>query len=368
MDGVVTKQALSKWEKGQSFPRPTALVALARALSVKGADLVSEPEYSIACLQYRTRAPLPPRTKERVEASLSARLESRLRLEDRLRPDHECALPARRLVASLEEAEETARAVRAEWNLGGGAIANLSDVLEARSVHVIQLGGEDDFDGLAAVATCDNGTVRGVGIAENPDTDGDRQRFNLAHELGHVLMVVDPDLDEEQAANRFAGALLVPRELVVAEVGERRGEVAWEELLLLKRLWGVSIQSILHRLYDLDVISRPHFKWWMREIKALGYQKQEPLRLPREESTWEARQLARAGAEGILSREQAAAFAPLVPEAASRDWADRRSFAKLSIEDRRSVLQSHAERLRDHYEEEAHGDWVNGGFDDLEGT
>jgi Zn-dependent peptidase ImmA (M78 family)/DNA-binding XRE family transcriptional regulator len=368
MNGVVTKQALSKWEADKAFPRPTALIALAHAFGVKGAELIAEPEYSIACLEYRSRAPLAPRTRERVEASLSTSLERRLRLEDRLGASRDCALPRSRSVASLEEAEDAARSLRAAWGLGAEAIANLSDVLEARSVHVFELAGENDFDGLAAVATCEDGSIRGVGIAENPDTDGDRQRFNLAHELGHVLMDVDPVLDEERAANRFAGGLLVPRELVFEEVGRRRSEMAWEELLLLKRLWGVSIQSILHRLWDLDVISESHFDWWMREIKALGYQKREPVRLPREESTWEARRLAHAEAEGLLSREQAAVYAAPRPARVEQASVERRSLMKMSIEDRRAVLRAHAERLSEYYEEEARGEWVNGGFDGLDET
>jgi len=305
-----------------------------------------------------------------VEASLSTSLERRLRLEDRLAASRDCSLPKPQVVVSLDEAEGVARAIRKDWDLGSGAIANLSDVLETRSVHVFELAGEDDFDGLAAVATCEDGSVRAVGIAENPDTDGDRQRFNLAHELGHVLMVVDPSLDEELAADRFAGALLVPRELVFEEVGERRTEMAWEELLLLKRLWGVSVQSILHRLRDLDVISEAHHEWWRREIKASGFQKREPMRLPREASTWEARRLARAEVEGLLSREQAAAYVVPVPAPTpvSQESIDRRALMKLSIEDRRAVLRAHAERLSEYYEEEARGDWVNGGFDEPEET
>ena len=363
MDGAVTKQALSKWEADKAFPRPSALISLARAFGVKAAELISEPEYSIACLPYRQRAPLAVRARERVEATLSTGLERRLRLEDRLGASKECGLPQPRLVASLEDAEDVARGLRVAWNLGEAAIANLSDLLEARSIHVFEVAGEDDFDGLAAIARCEDGSMRGVGIAENPDTDGDRQRFNLAHELGHVLMIVDPALDEEQAAYRFAGALLIPRELVLQEVGERRSELAWEELLLLKRLWGVSIQTILHRLEELDVISETHYEWWAREIRALGYKKVEPLRLPRETSTWEARRLARAEAEGLLSREQAAAYAQPAVTSEAPARMDARSLMRLSLEDRRAILRVHAERLSEYYEEEARRDWVNGGFD-----
>lgn len=364
MDGQLTKQALSKYETGQSQPRPTTLVALARALGVKAADLLAEPDYEIKCLQYRTRAPLKPRSEERVEATLRHNLERRLGLEDRLGAGRRPKLPRDcPHVAELVDAEDVASRVRAEWGLGSGAIPNLTEVLERQSIHVFEVPGEDDFDGLAATAHDTEGDLRAVGIAENPDADGDRQRFNLAHEIGHVILKIDAEVDEEAAASRFAGALLVPAELVFEELGRRRTDVSLDELLLLKPLWGVSAQCILHRLKDLDVISQTHYEWWWRELSALGYRKVEPVRLPREESTWEKRNLARAQAEGLMTREQAATYLGKRADGAS-DGVDRRALMKLSVEDRRAVLRAQAEQLVDYYEQVAASDWLEADLDE----
>jgi len=366
MDGQLTKQALSKYETGKSEPRPTMMLALAKALGVKAAELFGEPDYSIECLQYRTRAPMHPRSQERVEATLRVNLERRLRLEDRLGVARRPALPRRPQSAhTLADAENAAMGIRSKWSLGEGPIPNLTDVLERHSVHVFEVPGDVDFDGLAATARDDDGELRAIGIAENPDADGDRQRFNLAHELGHVTIRTAADLDEEAAANRFAGALLIPASLVYSEVGIRRSEISLEELILLKRSWGTSIQCILHRLRDLDVISQNHYQWWWQEIAALGYTKVEPIRLAREESTWERRNLARAQAEGLMTREQAAAY--LGAESVTRppvDGIDRRALMKLGLEERRAVMRADADRLVDHYEQIASDEWLGADLDE----
>jgi len=365
MDGQLTKQALSKYETGQSQPRPTTLIALARALGVKAADLIAEPDYEIKCLQYRTRAPLRPRSEERVEATLRYNLERRLRLEDRLGSGRRPKLPRNCThVVELADAEDVATRVREEWGLGSGAIPNLTEVFERQSIHIFEVPGEDDFDGLAAIARDTEGELRAVGIAENPDTDGDRQRFNLAHEIGHVILDLDAEIDEEAAVSRFAGAFLVPAELVLDELGNRRTDVSLEELLLLKPLWGVSAQCILHRLRDLDVISQTHYEWWWRELSALGYRRVEPVRLPREESTWEKRNLARAQAEGLMTREQAATYLGVERAGGASDGVDRRALMKLSIEDRRAVLRAQAEQLVDYYERVATSDWLEADLDE----
>ena len=74
------------------------------------------------------------------------------------------------------------------------------------------------FDGMAA-------TVDGIPVVVvGRGWPGDRQRFTLAHELGHLVLHgrLASDVDEEAAANRFAGAFLAPADEVRKELGEKR--------------------------------------------------------------------------------------------------------------------------------------------------
>jgi hypothetical protein len=126
----------------------------------------------------------------------------------------------------------------------------------------------------------------------------------------------------------------------------------------------VSVQCILHRLRDLDVISQNQYEWWRGEIAALGYTKVEPVRLPREESTWERRNLARAQAEGLMTNEQAAAYLGAERPVRAFDGIDRRALMKLGLEDRRAVLRTHAEQLVDYYEQVASDEWLEADLDE----
>jgi hypothetical protein len=55
----------------------------------------------------------------------------------------------------------------------------------------------------------------------------------------------------EAQAHRFAGALLLPAEAIAAEV---RIPPTLDDLLILKRRWGVSAAAIIMRLHAIDLI------------------------------------------------------------------------------------------------------------------
>ena len=83
----------------------------------------------------------------------------------------------------------------------------------------------------------------------------ERKRFTLAHELGHMVMDVRHGVDREKAANRFAGAFLMPAEALWREIGKHRTMISLGELLRLKELFGASFQAIVYRCHDLGIIN-----------------------------------------------------------------------------------------------------------------
>src|SRR5690606_10429249 len=110
------------------------------------------------------------------------------------------------------------------------------------------------------------------------DWPGDRQRFTLAHELGHLILKdrLAEDLDEEKAANRFAGAFLVPASEVIKELGNRRNRLEPVELCVLKSAYGLSMQGWLHRAVDLGVLSKSAYADMRKLFAMRGWRKQEP--------------------------------------------------------------------------------------------
>src|SRR5437899_1244711 len=93
MGGIVTKQALSKYELGASTPSAPVLNQLAQALGVKAMELWKAPDFGVKFLGYRKRVALPQRWQESFEATLSRKLEERLTLQDYCYSDIQFDLP-----------------------------------------------------------------------------------------------------------------------------------------------------------------------------------------------------------------------------------------------------------------------------------
>ena len=55
-------------------------------------------------------------------------------------------------------------------------------------------------------------------VVVNADDRGERQRFTIAREFGHIVLNVSRGLDAERVAHRFARAFLMPAEALGLEV------------------------------------------------------------------------------------------------------------------------------------------------------
>jgi Zn-dependent peptidase ImmA (M78 family)/transcriptional regulator with XRE-family HTH domain len=355
LGGIVTKQALSKYEKGKAKPSPVVLVKLATSLGVKTSYLLSNPSGGVEFHGFRKRSRLPKKEQERVESIVRQELEDRLRLQDLTGQLAAPDLPVLSLaINSVEEAENAADRLRKLWGLGSDPIANVVDTLESHSVEVVEIDADQRFDGISAVAFDQNKRKRAAAVISRQGLSGERQRFNLAHELGHlVLKLTSESIDKEKAADRFAAAFLAPHNTIRNSVGVKRAYVSSGELLLLKKRFGMSIQALLFRLRDLQIINESHYKWWCIEISQIGWRKQEPEPLQPERPQWMHRTVLRLLAEELISHEEAERMLksriefkeplPLV---------ERRAFMKLPIEQRRRILEEQAEKVAEHYRNE----------------
>lgn len=365
MGNVVTKQALSKFERDRTVPRPTVLLAIGRALDVKPARLAAEPEYGFELVAYRALAALPKREAERIESKVRLELESRLQLLDRLglQPTNPFAEPAARVV-DVRDAEYAASALRGDWDLGGGPVSSVVDTLESKGVHLIDVETAPQFDGLAVFATDEDGRRVACGAAVRVETSRARQRMSHAHEIGHLAMEVAQPVDPERAARRFAGAFLYPEPAVRAEFGDRRTRITQDELFAAKRRWGVSMQAVLYRLKDLEILDDAGYVWWCKRINQSGWRVNEPGDEPPERSTWVDVYAHRAAAEGLIGAE---ALIEYVPRAATRTVPqdiDRRALMKLPLAERNAIIQAQATQLAGEYAELIDHDWLNADLGD----
>ena len=184
--------------------------------------------------------------------------------------------------------ENLADEVREYWKLGKGPIDNLQYTLEANGIIVTGFRDVDaHIDAFSQQVTVAGRTfyVIALAIGSKPI---ERLRFDMAHELGHILMHVwgenndDISRDEfnarEKQANMFASALLLPQETFSKSVSAYPSDVEFYKFL--KKKWKVSIQAMMYRTRQLGIISANQFQYMMRIVSKNGWRTKEPGDVP----------------------------------------------------------------------------------------
>lgn len=142
----------------------------------------------------------------------------------------------------------------------------------------------------------------------------DRSRFDVAHEVGHLVMH-KPDTEAtkrvEGQAHQFAAAFLMPAEGIGHELPSRPD---WHALLRLKQKWGTSIAALLRRSRDLEVMTPARYTDAMKILSARGWRKHEPGSIRPEEPTLLRRAVEIACAEADATLEDLAGDAALPVE------------------------------------------------------
>lgn len=276
----ISHAAIKKYEDGLAMPSSDILIGLSRALKVRTEYFFRPACVALESIEYRKRSSLPKKRLEAITHEVIDQIERRIELESLFpQPPVKEFAPVAGLpttIATLEKIEDVAERVRATWDLGFDPIPDLVDVLETNGIRVfmIETDAESKFDGLAA-------SVDGMPIVVvGGHWPGDRQRFTLAHELGHRMLEgrLSDNLEEETACNRFAGAFLMPRTSVLQELGEHRNAIELKELGLLKEEFGLSMAGILYRARDLEIISSTYREEQAKLFRIKGWSRKEPGR------------------------------------------------------------------------------------------
>jgi Zn-dependent peptidase ImmA (M78 family) len=204
----------------------------------------------------------------------------------------------------MEDIEEAAQGLREQWDLGIDPLEGLMEICEDRGIKIELVDSHTDFDALTLWANHD---IPVIVLRRN--MAGDRQRFCLAHELGHIFLELEPTshLNAERAAHRFAGAFLAPDTTVMFELGKRRHTISLYELHLLKHKYGLSMQGWIYRAKDLGILSKTDATQMFKHFRKRGWHREEPGdTLPSEEPQRFKRLVMHALSEEIISQARAA--------------------------------------------------------------
>jgi Zn-dependent peptidase ImmA (M78 family) len=101
--------------------------------------------------------------------------------------------------------------------------------------------------------------------------------MSAAHELAHLVMhqpVTASVSEMEDQAKRFASAFLLPAEAIRQELV---GPVTLDSFVNMKLRWGVSVQALIVRAHDLQIVTDRKYRTLFQQLSARGWRLNEPL-------------------------------------------------------------------------------------------
>lgn len=298
--------AVSKYEKGQIIPSSEKLIEFANVYGVKVLDLLKtynapEMKFNSFRKKQRLQGQNLELLKEIIQNKVSDYIEviklNTIKSNDIKLKKYSCY--------SYEDIEKLTTNFRKDYNLSiNQPIADLINILENLGIVIIQIDNSEerfsDFDGLSEVVN--NIPI----IAILKDNDGARQRFTIAHELGHlVLDIKNKQLEEEKMCNKFAGALLMPKDAVIKEFGISRNNISFYELKAFKKEYKISMSAIVYRLKELNIITEYLFRKINISFNSMGIKKKEPISIVPEESYQFKRLVHKLEVDNIISLNRA---------------------------------------------------------------
>lgn len=268
---------VSQAENTKKTPSPELVREFARVLNFP-VDFFYRPSTTSPpadAFHFRATSRLAKRDEQTARALSTLAIE----LSDWIEATYQAPAPAVPELQDLLDAEETlppeqaAEALRGAWGLGTSPVKNLLQLLESKGAKVYSAGGP--MQAIDAFSFRHGATPV---IFLNVHKSAERLRFDLAHELGHLVMHggslhVEPGKEKEQAANDFASSFLMPRADVLGSI---RRNLMLEDILLLKGRWRVSAMALNLRAHRLGVISDWTYGTLARQLSSAGFRRGEP--------------------------------------------------------------------------------------------
>lgn len=189
---------------------------------------------------------------------------------------------------AVQRIEDLAEEVRNYWKLGNGPIDNIQYVLESNGIVVTGFTDTGThIDAYSQKIIVDDRILYLVAL-EIGEKPFERLRFDMAHELGHILMhgglIEEDELSKEEfsamekQANMFASAFLLPRIQFSRMVAAYPTTVDYYREL--KKTWKVSMQAMMYRTWQLEIITSNQFQYMMRQVSKKGWRMKEPGDVP----------------------------------------------------------------------------------------
>ncbi len=169
-----------------------------------------------------------------------------------------------------------AQKVRRIWKLDKPVIENVTSLLESKGILVTSF----DFATERVDSRCVLTMTKHPIIIFNQTLLGDRQRFSLAYQLGHLLMhtafKLSFDQDIAHEANLFAAEFLMPEKDIRKDFDNG---ITLPLLAELKHKWKASMISLLYRADDLGYLTPNQKRYLVQQFNEQKLRRREPIEL-----------------------------------------------------------------------------------------
>lgn len=279
----MTPTAVAAWESGVKRPTPATVARLALTLRVDPGFFAMRPS-DVAALSgpphFRSLRSTTQLARDQafgygqLAVDIAASLEKHVEYPQPDLPQLPVA-PGPAAGGAGELPEQAAREVRRRWGMTPGPAPHLVRLLENHGVLVVfsppQTANVDAYSF--------DSRLRPVVVLNPVKHDYYRQRFDVAHELGHLVMHADAEPGGrvvEDQANRFAAEFLMPASDIRGHLPTAMNRGAWQVLARLKEQWGTSIQALLYRARRLGTLSEVSYRNAMNTLTSRGWRRSEP--------------------------------------------------------------------------------------------
>jgi Zn-dependent peptidase ImmA (M78 family) len=270
--GIVTKQAISKYENGIMKPSSEVLIQLSKTLGINAEYFFRKFKMELSGIRFRKNFKMSSKKLDSLKQKTLDFLERYLELENILGLEIKFQNPVKDIpISSFSDIEKAAQKIREKWKLGLSPLSNLLDLLEKKGIKVFQFSDIPGFDGLSA------GVEGRRIIVINKDLPPDRIRFTAALELAHILFHFTDNPKTEKLCHEFAGAFLLPKAVLEEQLMRFREHITLWELGEIKKIYGISMQAIVKRTKSLGIVSDFYFRNFQEMLNRKKWKIVEPI-------------------------------------------------------------------------------------------
>lgn len=264
-----SKSYIQKFEEGKREVKSSQLVQISNALGISISEILdgtnyNSDEFTLRNIEFREGFKIVFNQEffeKKILGELHRKYNSYCRLEKLVGASIIFQNPLKNfdIISNKKQIEEATKILRKKWKFDTTPIYDIVSFLEDLGVKIFEVEEDESFAGFSCWERYTPIIVINVKNIDIP-----RRRFTVLHELAHLLLKFDDNIlkeDLERFCDHFAGAMLLPYDVLMEYIGEERS-ITLEELKRIKSKYGISVFAILVRIVSLEIINWEKYYEW----------------------------------------------------------------------------------------------------------